>query len=199
MIKRLVRALLFFPEFLIVYALGKIFGISLIVRYLRNPNPQITVKLLRSFGATIGERTTIKRSIILDNVYEDEHSARNFRYLKLGNNCYIGDCVYFDLSNQIILENNVVVSGQVSFVTHSDCNRSEYLSQKFPRQCQPIQVDDGTWIGFGATILSGVTIGKNSVIGAKSLLKEDVKEQVLYAGVPAKRIKDIDDCVKALF
>ena len=51
------------------------FGISFLVRYLRNPNPRLTVRLLRAFGARVGNRTTFKRSLILDNTYEDENST----------------------------------------------------------------------------------------------------------------------------
>jgi putative colanic acid biosynthesis acetyltransferase WcaF len=178
-------------EFYLVYASGKLFGISVVVRYLRNPNPQITVKLLRSFGCTIGEKTTFKRSLLLDNVYEDENSAGNFQHLIIGDNCYIGDNVYFDLSNKIILRDNVLIAGKVSFVTHADCNRSDYLVKYFPRKCQQIEVGQGSGIGFDATILAGVNIGANSLISAKSLVRSDVESQALYAGIPAKKIKDL--------
>jgi len=72
--------------------MGKTFGISYIVRYLRNPDPLISVKLLRAFGARIGERTTVKRTIYLDNVYRDKNSTGDFSHLKIGENCYVGDC-----------------------------------------------------------------------------------------------------------
>jgi acetyltransferase-like isoleucine patch superfamily enzyme len=180
-------------EFYLVYASGKLFGISVVVKYLRNPNPQITVKLLRSFGCTIGNKTTFKGSLLLDNVYEDENSAGNFQHLIIGDNCYIGDHVYFDLSNKIILRDNVLISGKVSFVTHADCNRSDYLVKHFPRKCQQIEVGQGSWIGFDATLLAGVNIGVNSVISAKSLVRSDVESQTVYAGIPAKKIKDIEN------
>ena len=37
-----------------------------------------------------------------DNTYEDKNSKGDFSYLNVGNNCYIGDCVYFDLSNKML-------------------------------------------------------------------------------------------------
>jgi len=192
-VKRFINHLLTFAEFWIVYSLGKVFGISIIVRYLRNPNPKITVRLLRNFGATIGEKSTIKRSLLIDNSYEDKNSAGDFSYLYIGDNCYIGDSVYFDLANKIILDNNVVISGQVSFITHADCNRSNFLAQKFPRKCQSIFVNNGAWICFKATILSGVTVDKNSVVAANALVRENVNSFTVYAGLPAKNIKNIDN------
>jgi len=171
--------------------MGKVFGISYIIGYLRNPDPLITIKLLRAFGAKIGKRTTIKRSIFLDNVYHDQNSSGDFSHLKIGNNCYIGDCTYFDLADEVIIKNNVVISGEVSFVTHADCNRSNYLEKIFPRKYGRIMVEDGAWIAFKSTILDGVTIGENSIVAAHSLVKEDIEKCSLYAGVPARKIRSL--------
>jgi acetyltransferase-like isoleucine patch superfamily enzyme len=188
-----IRKFISFSEFLIIFALGKAFGISLVVRYLRNPNPHITVRLLRAFGAVIGDGATIKRSFMIDNAYEDQNSSGDFRYLTIGQNCYIGDGVYVDLSNEVILADNVVVSGHASFLTHTDCNRSSYLSKKYPRQCKSIQVNQGAWIGFGATILAGITVDEYAVVSAHALVNQDIEPRVMYAGVPAKKIKNLEN------
>lgn len=193
MIRKILNRCVAFLEFITIYSSGKIFGISFVVRYLRNPNPRVTIRLLQAFGAKIGQRTTIKRSIIVDNTYEDKNSAGDFSNIDIGNNCYIGDCVYFDLSNKIILEDNVILAGRVSIITHADCNRSEYLAEKFPRQCHPVRICSGAWIGFGATITSGVAIGQNSVIAANSLVRNDTEPRTLYGGIPAKKIKDLEN------
>jgi acetyltransferase-like isoleucine patch superfamily enzyme len=168
------------------------FGVSIVVRYLRNPNPMITTKLLRLFGANIGKKTIFKRGLYIDNSYEDKNSSGDFRFIKIGKNCYIGDNVYFDLSNEVILEDNVVVSGYVSFITHSDCGRSQFLDNFFPRKCQSIKIESDTWIGFKSTILSGVTIRKKTVIAANSLVQMDLESEALYGGIPAQKIKDIN-------
>lgn len=189
----MIKKIISFIELLLIFILGKIFGISLIVRYLRNPNPNTTIHLLRAFGATIGNETTIKRSFIIDNVYEDQNSCGDFSHLIVGQNCYIGDGVYIDLANQVILADNVVVSGHASFLTHTDCNRSSYLNTKYPRQCKSIQVNQGAWIGFGATVLAGVTVDEYAVIAAHTLVNKDIESKVMYAGVPAKKIKDLEN------
>lgn len=175
-----------------VYSMGKAFGISTVITYLRNPNPLVSVRLLRAFGATIGNDTTIKRSLFLDNVYGDKNSMGDFSYLKIGDNCYIGDCVFFDLANEIRIEKDAVLSGRVSLLTHAECRRSSYLNQKFPRTCEPIVVGSGAWVGFGATIMAGVTIGPNSVIGANALLLQDAEAYCVYVGTPARLLKRID-------
>ena len=189
--RRMFNKVLIFFSFYFHLLLGKLFGVSYIVRYLRNPNSQISIKLLRSFGAEIGKNVTIKRTVYIDNVYEDQSSVGNFSNLSIGANCYIGDRVYFDLADKIIIENNVVVSGDVSFVTHKDCSRSEYLNKMFKRENEKIIIRDGAWIAFKATILNGVTVGKNSVVAAHSLVMKNVDEYCMYAGLPAKKIKSI--------
>lgn len=192
MIKTIFNRVVAIIEFIIAYVTGKVFGISFVVRYLRNPNPLVTVRLLRSFGATIGERTTFKRSLFIDNSYEDECSSGDFKSLKVGKNCYIGDNVFFDLTNEIIIEDNAVVSGHVSFITHADCNRSAYLKEKFPRQCEPIKIEQGAWIGFNVTILAGITLGAHAVVSANSLLITNVEAETLYAGTPAVKKRSLN-------
>lgn len=193
MIRKVFSKLFILTKFYFHLLIGKIFGISYIVGYLRNPNPLVSVRLLQAFGAKIGEGSTIKRSIYLDNVYRDQNSTGDFSHLEIGKNCYVGDCTYFDLANKVIIGNNVVVSGGVSFVTHADCNRSKYLEKVFPRTCEKIVVQDGVWIAFKATILNGVTVGENSLIAAHSLVKKNVEKCSLHGGTPAEKLKNLID------
>ncbi len=168
-------------------------GVSIAIRYLRNPNPKFSADLLKAFGAQVGDGTTIKRSLRIDNVSEDGNSTGDFRHIKIGNNCYIGDGVYFDLANQIFVCDGAILSGHVSIVTHADCNRSSYLADRFPRRCAPVHVKKGAWIGFGATLLAGTTVGENSVVAAKSLVSDDVDPRSLYAGTPACLVRSLDE------
>jgi acetyltransferase-like isoleucine patch superfamily enzyme len=188
---RLLSRAVNFTEYTLVYLLGKLLGISVVVRYLRNPNPSITQRLLNAFGATVGSDVTLKRSIFLDNVHGDANSTGDFSHLKIGNGCYIGDCIFFDLANEIVIADGAVLAGRVSLITHAECKRSAFLSQRFPRMCAPIVIEAGAWIGFGATILAGVTIGKNSVVGADALLMQDTDPHCVYVGSPARKVKRV--------
>ena len=104
------RSLIDTLEYGAVRLAGKICGISLIIRYLRNPNPSLTVRMLLAFGATIGPKSTFKRGVFLDNVYGDSNSAGDFSRLRVGANCYIGEGVYFDLADDVILEDDAVAA-----------------------------------------------------------------------------------------
>ena len=53
----------------------------------------------------------------------------------------------------------------------------------------PIVLEDDVWIGFGATVLSCVTLGKGSVVGAGALVCGDVPSYAIVAGIPAKVIR----------
>ena len=55
----------------------------------------------------------------------------------------------------------------------------------------PIIIGDNVWIGANVIINPGVTIGNNTVIGSGSVVTHDVPDNVVYAGNPAKHIKDI--------
>ena len=173
-------------EFRRIWIRAKLFGLNEVVRYLRNPLPSIPERLLRAFGAEIGPQSKIKGPLFLDNVLEDENSRHDFGHLEIGKNCYLGSGVFMDLANKIAIEDNVVLSANVSIVTHADCNRSPVLEKIYPRQCRSVRICRGAWIGFGAIILNGVTIGENTVVASSSLVKDDCAAGALYAGTPAK-------------
>ena len=158
---------------------------SAAVRYIRNPDPPLTARILRQHGASIGARTTFKRSLFLDNTTESPDCAGDFRNLCIGQNCYIGDLVYFDLASEISVADDVVISGRVSIVTHSDCNRSRDLKKLFPRTTAPVTLGKGCWIGYGATILSGVHVGERAVVGAGALVTKSLEPGTVYTGIPA--------------
>lgn len=53
----------------------------------------------------------------------------------------------------------------------------------------PIVVEDEAWIGYGATVLSGVTIGKGAIVGAQAVVTKDVPPYAIVAGNPARFVK----------
>ncbi|MDE5808192.1 MAG: galactoside O-acetyltransferase [Muribaculaceae bacterium] len=57
--------------------------------------------------------------------------------------------------------------------------------------CKPVHIGKNVWIGAGATILPGVTIGDNAVVGAASVVTKDVAADTIVAGNPARFIKSI--------
>lgn len=142
------------------------------------------VPTLREFGATVGENLIHKDAWLIDN------AAHDFRNLIIGDNCYVGKGVFFDLPNQIMLEDEVVVSGRVTFLTHADCG-SRPMARWYPRREGPIRIRRGSWIGAGATILPGVQLGECCVVGAGAVVTGSWPARSVVAGVPARLVRHL--------
>lgn len=56
---------------------------------------------------------------------------------------------------------------------------------------KPIKISDNAWIGFGACVMKGVTIGKNSIVAAHSVVVKDVPDNVIVAGNPAQIVREL--------
>lgn len=89
--------------------------------------------------------------------------------------------------DNILLAQNVVMSG----LNHNFEDISLPISQQGV-SVKEIRVDDGVWIGAGALITAGVHIGKNSVVGAGSVVTKDVPAYSVVVGNPARIIKQYD-------
>lgn len=61
----------------------------------------------------------------------------------------------------------------------------------------PFKVGNNTYIGMGAYIMQGVTIGDNCIIGAKALVSHDVPNNSVAVGMPARVIKNLDEYYKS--
>ena len=70
-----------------------------------------------------------------------------------------------------------------------DSHDMEYIPYDKKRINKPIIIEDFVWIGFGVTIMPGVTIGEGSVIAAKAVVTKDVPKYAVVGGHPAKVIK----------
>lgn len=110
------------------------------------------------------------------------------KHTKIGKNVFINfDCVFLDLGG-IIIEDNVLIAPKVSLLSEAHpldaVNRHSLIPGK-------IQIKKNAWIGAGATILPGVTIGENAVVAAGAVVNKDVPDNAVVAGVPAKIIKSI--------
>ena len=58
---------------------------------------------------------------------------------------------------------------------------------------KPVVFEDNVWIGDSAIICKGITIGKNSIVGAGAVVTKDVPPNSIFAGNPAKLVKTLDD------
>jgi acetyltransferase-like isoleucine patch superfamily enzyme len=110
------------------------------------------------------------------------------KHTKIGKNVFINfDCVFLDLGG-ITIEDNVLIAPKVSLLSEGHSLEPENRHALLPKA---IHIKRNAWIGAGATILQGVTIGENSVVAAGSVVSKDVPDNVIVGGIPAKIIKEI--------
>ncbi|MBR9757812.1 MAG: sugar O-acetyltransferase [Algicola sp.] len=111
------------------------------------------------------------------------------KHTKIGKNVFINfDCVFLDLGG-ITIEDNVLIAPKVSLLSEGHPISAEERHALVPK---PIHIKKNAWIGANATILQGVTIGENSVVAAGSVVSNDVPDNVIVGGIPAKIIKNIE-------
>lgn len=114
-------------------------------------------------------------------------TGREFAKLKIGSNCsFSGASIWcFD---SITLKDNVRVGANVTIMDgdgHQDDPRAG--------ENAPIVIEDNVWVGANTTILKGVTIGRNSLIGAGSVVVKSIPKNVIAAGNPCRVIRPLDD------
>lgn len=141
---------------------------------------------------------------LLGSVGENVHIDIDF-HCEYGKNIHLGNqviinmnCTFVD-NNRIDIGNRVLIASDVKMYTathstnpairnHSANPNPAYWCQTYAK---PICIEDEVWIGGGAVILPGITIGKGSVIGAGAVVTKDVPPYSVAVGNPARVIKKV--------
>lgn len=104
--------------------------------------------------------------------------------------CYISCIDYVRLGNNVLIGRDVFITDN----SHGDTSFESIKNPPIQRNLTSkgaVYIGDNVWIGRQSTILSGVKIGKNSIVGAHSLVIDDVPDNVVVCGCPARIIKEI--------
>jgi acetyltransferase-like isoleucine patch superfamily enzyme len=113
--------------------------------------------------------------------------------LRIGDGTYIGRFAHINAWRNVRIGRDVLIADRV-FI--SDCEHA-FADTTVPIRLQGdifrgnVTLMDGCWIGVGAVILPGVTVGRNAVVAANSVVNRDVAELTVVGGVPAKFIRKI--------
>jgi len=110
--------------------------------------------------------------------------------IEIGNNVAIGAYSSIGGSGGVTIRDNTIIGQYLSChpENHLFSNPDKFIREQGTER-KPIIIGDNCWIGAKVTILSGVTIGKNVVVGAASLVNKNVPDNCIVAGVPAKIIR----------
>lgn len=104
--------------------------------------------------------------------------------VKIGNNVTIKNGVY--LWDGLTIEDNVQIGPNVTFTN------DKYPRAKQPFDLQRTLIKKNASIGAAATILGGISIGENAMIGAGSIVTKDIPDNELWVGCPAKFVRILD-------
>lgn len=108
----------------------------------------------------------------------------------IGKNVFINHACTFMDRGGITIEDNVLIGPKVNLIT---TNHPINPAERRATISQPITIKKGAWIGVGATILPGITIGINSIVAAGAVVSRDVPDNTIVGGIPAKIIKSISE------
>ena len=87
----------------------------------------------------------------------------------------------------ITIDDDALIAANVQLISNNhDLENRRIIT------CKPVHICRKAWVGAGATILPGVTVGENAVVGAGSVVTKDVAPNTIVAGNPAKFIKKVE-------
>jgi acetyltransferase-like isoleucine patch superfamily enzyme len=136
-------------------------------------------KFINLYGCEIGDNTKIGAFV------EIQKNA------KVGENCKISSHAF--ICEGVTIEDGVFIGHSVTFINDSypRATSNGALQTEADWKVERTLVKKGASIGSGATILSKVTIGENSIVGAGSVVTRDVPANVIVAGNPARVLRSI--------
>ena len=138
---------------------------------------QFRVLCLRTFGANIGQNVLIKRGVRI-------HFPWN---LTIGDNCWVGEDVWFINHSEIQIGSNVCIS-QAAIICSSG---HDLLSESLAYKHAPIRIDDGAWICLRALALPGSSVGRNAVVAAGEVLSGHLPANHIFSAGADKPIEKL--------
>jgi acetyltransferase-like isoleucine patch superfamily enzyme len=132
------------------------------------------------YGCTIGDNTKIGAFVEIQ------------KGVRIGKNCKISSHTF--ICEGAIIDDNVFIGHNVTFINDAyprATTRDGGLQTEEDWICVPTLVKRGVSIGSGATLLCGIIVGENAIIGAGSVVTRDVPPNTIVAGNPARVIREI--------
>ena len=152
---------------------------------------QLTFKLNHIMPMT-DEYNQVLKELFGDNLGEGSYVTAPIQgaclnRINIGRNVIINSNLLAMARGGITIEDDVQIAANVQIITN---NHDLYERMILP--CKPVLIKKGAWIGAGATILPGISIGAHAIVGAASVVTKDVPDYAVAVGNPAKVIKMLD-------
>lgn len=133
-------------------------------------------------------------------------TERESSLIEIGNNVFVGGNTIFDCVEQIVIEDDVLISHGCLIVDSNNHSLSYEIRKNDLADwrnggghdwtttiTRPVRVGKGAWIGARVIILKGVTIGECAIVGAGSVVTRDVPAHSVVAGNPAHVVRDLSN------
>ncbi|WP_300457047.1 acyltransferase [Desulfobacula sp.] len=114
----------------------------------------------------------------------------NINGIRIGDHVLIAPGVRISAASSISIADSCMLASHV-YITDSDWH-GIYDRSLPPEVASPVTLEENVWVGDSAIVCKGVTIGKNSIVGAGSVVTSDIPANVIAAGNPAKIVKQLD-------
>lgn len=124
-------------------------------------------------------------------IFPPLHANWGLAHVHVGKNVFMNYNAVLVDDGDIFIGDDVMFGPNVTIVT-AEHPLSPELRRKGYQYNKPVHIGNNVWIGADATVLAGVTIGDNSVIGAGAVVTRDVEPNSVAVGVPARVVKKID-------
>ena len=163
------------------------------LKLLVNPKIKIgknsTIKYSSEFKLTDGAKLVIgSNCTIKENSYflltKPNPYLQMGDYVGIGRNCYIAIKDHLEIGSYTRIGPNVTILDQDHTYEKSDLIMNQHAD------IQKVKIGKDVWIGANAIVLKGITIGNGAILGAGSVVTKDIPPYEIWAGVPAKFIKE---------
>ena len=144
-------------------------------------NEQLKTEILTELFGTVGIGISVEHNFHCDLGYN----------IHVGQNFYAGfNCTILDMAEVRIGDNCLIAPNVGIYTAGHNINPIDRHKTGFAK---PITIGNNVWIGGHCAIIGGVNIGDNSIIASGSVVTKDVPENTIFAGNPAKKLKDIEN------
>ena len=136
-----------------------------------------------------------------DNVYLQRPLNANFG----GSHVHFGSNIYANFNLTLVDDGHIYIGDwakfgpNVTIVTAGHPVAPELRKEPTLQFNKDVHIEEGVWLGAGVIVLPGVTIGKNSVIGAGSVVTKDIPANVVAVGNPCRVMREISDRDREFF
>ena len=141
------------------------------------------------YSKVINKLSSIFYSSLLDAIDLNVYGAIKIvkpNNISIGSRCTINYGVYINAKSKVTIGNNVRLSAGVKIISTGLELNSNGI---YIHTSKDVIIGNNVWLGTGVTVLQGVTIGDNIIVGANSLVNKSVTSPGMYVGTPLRKIK----------